>query len=165
MKTIKMLGLGLLLTCFVIFLSGCYGSFGLTKKVYNWNGSMGDKFVQEVVFLGLVIIPVYEVAGFVDVVILNLIEFWTGSNPVALKNGENHIKFNGKDVKVYVSENSAIIYDNEKIVATLDYNKYNQTWYMTSNGKTHRLMSVKGNVLTAYDNSGKILDSKIAASN
>lgn len=62
---------------------GCYGSFNLTKKVYNWNGSMEGKWVQELVFLVLNIVPVYGVAVWIDVVILNTIEFWTGNNPMA----------------------------------------------------------------------------------
>jgi len=66
-----------------LFLSSCIGSFGLTKKVYNWNKSVSDKWVNELVFLGLSIIPVYEIAVFIDAVVLNTIEFWTGNNPVA----------------------------------------------------------------------------------
>ncbi len=64
---------------------GCYGSFALTKKVYNWNGSLGNKWVVEVVFLACNIIPVYGIAGFADAVILNSVEFWTGKNPMAAK--------------------------------------------------------------------------------
>jgi hypothetical protein len=64
---------------------GCYGSFNLTKKVYNWNGSLGNKWVVEVVFLACNIIPVYGIAGFADAVILNSVEFWTGTNPMAAK--------------------------------------------------------------------------------
>lgn len=61
---------------------GCYGSFNLTKKVYNWNGTMEGKWVKELVFLVLNIVPVYGVAGFIDVLVLNSIEFWTGNNPM-----------------------------------------------------------------------------------
>ena len=64
-------------------LSSCIGSFQLTNKVKDWNESLGDKFINEVVFLAFHIVPVYEVAYFADVVVLNTIEFWTGSNPVA----------------------------------------------------------------------------------
>jgi hypothetical protein len=64
----------------------CYGSFPLTHAVYRMNGSVGNEIgdnrtqhnlVQSVVFWVLVIIPVYHVAMFADVVVLNLIEFWT----------------------------------------------------------------------------------------
>ena len=71
----------------VTFQTSCIGSFGLTGKVYNWNKDM-DKFVGELVFLVFIILPVYSIALFIDAVILNLIEFWSGSNPVAMQEGD-----------------------------------------------------------------------------
>ena len=64
-------------------LQGCYGSFNLTKKVYKFNGSVGDKWLKSLLFVAMCIVPVYELSGFVDAIAFNLIEFWTGSNPVA----------------------------------------------------------------------------------
>lgn len=63
-------------------LQGCYGSFGLTKKVYQWNGSIGNKWLKSL-FVFLLGGLVYGFTAFADIVVLNLIEFWTGSNPVA----------------------------------------------------------------------------------
>lgn len=65
--------------------SGCFGSFGLTRAVWKWNdGISGNKFVKWLVFLGLIIIPVYQVcAGFLDLFFLNTIEFFTGTNPIS----------------------------------------------------------------------------------
>lgn len=66
----------------------CYGRFGLTRSLYDWNGRVsGNKVVQSVVMWALIVIPVYEVVGFVDFIILNPVEFFTGSNPVAAKDG------------------------------------------------------------------------------
>ena len=62
---------------------GCYGSFNLVKKVYKFNGTVGDKWVNELVFLVMNIVPVYGAATFIDAVILNTIEFWSGTNPLA----------------------------------------------------------------------------------
>jgi hypothetical protein len=39
--------------------------------------------MQEVLFLGMNIIPVYGIAGFLDYTILNSVEFWTGENPAS----------------------------------------------------------------------------------
>lgn len=64
-------------------LTSCYGSFGLTHKLHGWNGTIGNKFARWLVFLGLVIIPVYGITLVVDALILNSMEFWTGSSPVA----------------------------------------------------------------------------------
>ena len=64
--------------------TGCIGSFTLARKVYTWNKSVSpDKFVQEIVFLGMLIVPVYEIALLADGIFANSVEFWTGSNPVA----------------------------------------------------------------------------------
>lgn len=68
----------------LVVTSGCFGSFQLTRKLYTWNKNVSpDKWVQELVFLGLYIVPVYGVAGFADLVFANSVEFWTGTNPVA----------------------------------------------------------------------------------
>src|SRR5690606_39851280 len=66
--------------------SGCFGSFNLTRKVWAFNKNVSeDKFVQELVFLGIgVILPVYGVAALIDGLVVNSIEFWTGENPVMM---------------------------------------------------------------------------------
>jgi hypothetical protein len=64
--------------------TGCFGKFSLTRKLYTWNAGVGgNKWVSNLVFWGLCIIPVYQLAGLGDAVVLNAVEFWTGSNPVA----------------------------------------------------------------------------------
>jgi len=65
---------------------GCYGSFELVKKVHRFNGKLGDRFVNELGFLVMNIIPVYGVAAFIDAVVLNTVEFWTGRNPSTSSN-------------------------------------------------------------------------------
>ena len=81
--------------------SGCMGSWGLTKKVYNWNdGATGNKFIDNILFwlLGIV----YCVTVWVDFFILNLVEFWTGSNPLAMAPGEVETAIvKGKDGNKY----------------------------------------------------------------
>lgn len=69
----------------VLGMQGCYGSFTLTRKLWKWNGSVGNKFVNELVFLVCNILPVYPIAGFVDSIILNSVEFWSGKNPMNAK--------------------------------------------------------------------------------
>jgi len=64
--------------------TACYGSFGLTHKLHDWNGGVSsNKFARWLVFLGLVIIPVYFITLIVDALILNSLEFWTGDSKVA----------------------------------------------------------------------------------
>jgi hypothetical protein len=92
MKKISVVLMAIALSATILMQTGCYGSFGLTKKVYEFNGSVGDKFLNTIVFWAFCIIPVYQVAGFLDVVIFNLLEFWTGSNPIAMNEGDIDIQ-------------------------------------------------------------------------
>lgn len=82
MKTFQKLTAGALLSA-VVF-SGCYGKFALTRKVYEINGQITDnKFVHSLVTWVFIWLPVYGLAGFGDFVVLNVIEFWTGNNPMS----------------------------------------------------------------------------------
>ena len=76
----------LMLAVMMASVGGCYGSFELVKKVHKFNGTLGNKFVNELGFLVMNIVPVYGVAAFIDAVVLNTIEFWTGRNPSTLSN-------------------------------------------------------------------------------
>ncbi len=74
----------------VISSSGCYGSFALAKKVHTWNGEVSSsKWVQWLVFVGMVVVPVYEVSLVVNALVLNTIEFYSGSNPVGVSAIDN----------------------------------------------------------------------------
>jgi hypothetical protein len=93
-KKIAPIALGLALA---IGTQGCYGRFQLVRSLYKWNGTVGEKFVNELVFLGCIILPVYSIAGFVDAVILNTIEFWSGKNPMTAKvitQGDKQVSMN-----------------------------------------------------------------------
>lgn len=64
-------------------LPSCIGSFALSNKLLAWNKQISNKFVNELVFLAFWILPVYEVSGLADIIVLNSIEFWSGENPIA----------------------------------------------------------------------------------
>ena len=62
--------------------SSCLGSFSA------WNGlkscsMLEHKVVNKIAFIAFYIVPVYEIAYLTDVFVLNSIEFWSGTNPVA----------------------------------------------------------------------------------
>ena len=63
-------------------LQSCIGSFSLTNKVLTWNNQVGSKFLNELVFFAFWILPVYEVTAAADLLVINSIEFWSGSNPM-----------------------------------------------------------------------------------
>jgi hypothetical protein len=67
-----------------VLLAACFGPFRATRGVWKFNDDISsNKFVDELVFLAMVIIPVYELASLGDAIIFNSIEFWTGTNPFA----------------------------------------------------------------------------------
>ena len=63
-------------------LNGCFGSFGATRWLWTFNDSFGNKFVKTLIMWIFVILPVYELFVFADFWIINLIEFFMGSNPI-----------------------------------------------------------------------------------
>jgi hypothetical protein len=69
---------------FSVQMSGCFGNFALTRAMWDFNKNVSpNKFIQWAVFLVMVIVPVYEIGTFVDAIVINSIEFWTGQNPVS----------------------------------------------------------------------------------
>jgi hypothetical protein len=69
----------LLVAMLPFFFGGCYGTFPLTKKIYQFNGDISShKIIQTVVFWVFIIVPVYGIGMLGDAIICNLIEFWTG---------------------------------------------------------------------------------------
>jgi len=67
---------------------GCFGRFELTRKLYGWNERVsGDKWVRSLVFLSLVIIPIYPLSNLFDALFANVVEFWSGHNPIAFAPG------------------------------------------------------------------------------
>ena len=74
---------GVVLLAASLLVSGCYGPFNLTRRLYNWNGQAGStKWEKEFVFILLAWLPVYGLTTLGDAVIFNSMEFWTGKNPV-----------------------------------------------------------------------------------
>ena len=123
-----------------MMLSSCIGNFSLTKKVFDWNQNVGDKFVNELVFIAFCIVPVYEIAAFIDAVVINSIEFWSGTNPVAQstkvidgENGRYLVECDGKGYTIKSETDGSIV--------RLDFTVEDKSWSVTANGETHTFMS------------------------
>ncbi len=126
MKKKWIMAVAVLLSGSLMF-SSCIGSFGLTNKVFSWNRSVGEKWVNEVVFLAFCILPVYEITLIADALVINSIEFWTGSNPMA--DNVKHIKGENGNYLVESNQNGYVITDEatqEKIELT--YNQEENSW-------------------------------------
>ena len=118
-----------------LLFSSCVGSFSLFNRLSSWNQSVGNKFVNELVFLAFNIIPVYGVAYVADALVINSIEFWSGSNPMA----------NVGDVKKVKGENgNYMVKTLENGYASMDliYNKEANTWNVVANGESTELIKM-----------------------
>ena len=65
-----------------LLVSGCFGPFNLTRRLYQWNAQSADKWEREFFFLLLAFAPVYSLTIAGDAIVFNSMEFWTGNNPV-----------------------------------------------------------------------------------
>lgn len=151
MKTITRIIALLVVLILMVYVAGCYGSFALTKKLYQWNGTVGDKWMNSIVMWVLMWIPVYNAAGFIDLVVLNTVEFWTGSNPMAMKAGETETKYatsDGKTYKIEMTQNNMSIIetagpDKGKSIS-LTYSPENGNWTM-NDGKVNTIIASMNN--------------------
>lgn len=160
-----------LLACLLFTLSlgqtGCYGPFRLTKNLHEWNGTVGDKFINALVFFAFIVIPVYEVAVLVDGVVLNTIEFWTGDNPVVM--GENDkdvqiVKKDGKKYRITATQNKFHIEQlkgpNKGETAELVFNPNNKSWNLKDGNKEFKTLvnlNEEANLIQIHKLDGEII--------
>ena len=96
--TLLLLIVGVSLTSF----ANCFGKFALTRKLHSFNESIqvGNGFVSKIIQT-IVMWASWFIAGWwlfaADLIIFNLIEFWTDSNPLGL----NQYNQDGKYVKSF----------------------------------------------------------------
>ena len=134
MKKLRVLALVLGVS---ILSSSCYGPFRLTTRLHTWNGQVGDKFVNALVFFAFVVVPVYGVTTFADAVVFNTIEFWGGQNPVAMREGEVReqlVEKNGQSMKLIASHNKCEIEilsgENKGHKTTMLYDEKEAAWML-----------------------------------
>jgi hypothetical protein len=117
-------GIAMVLVAAVGALSaGCFGKFQLTRKLYDINQSIDEKYVRSAA-TWIFVIP-YAVTGLLDFVVFNVIEFWSGENPVAeAKVTKVYAQGNGRTVLTLSRDGSATVavierYEGEEPVSTL----------------------------------------------
>ena len=114
------------------------------SNLRDWNQGLGNKFVNEIVFLAFHVVPVYEVAYLADILVLNSIEFWSGSNPVAEAGTIKTIK--GADGEYTIRTNTdgytiTKIGEEDKPL-DLVYNSENRTWNAVAEGQNFELITM-----------------------
>lgn len=148
-----------------ILLSGCFGEFALTRKLYNWNsqvgnqGSIDGRLINTVVWWAFNIIPVYGVAGAADALVLNVIEFWQGTNPMAMQAGEIETRFaeiDGRSYEIIATRNRMEIREQADNGASfaLVFNPVSQSWNLELAGQTATIASVQTDQLILTDLEG-----------
>ncbi len=126
--------------CGALTLPSCIGSFGLTNKLLTWNRHIDNKFVNELVFFAFWILPVYEVSGLADLLVLNSIEFWSGTNPVTKE--KKIVKGNdGRYIVECDGKGYTITSENDGSVARLDFNEEERSWSYVVDGERHTLFT------------------------
>ena len=155
-KTFKLTAL--LLSATIMF-SSCIGSFQLTNKVFKMNNGLGDKWVNELVFAACCILPVYEITLFVDAIVFNTIEFWSGKKMLA-NTGEKKIVKNsqGKNVEITAMENGYNLTDGVSSM-NLVFDEETQVWSAEYNNQTTQLMKfVDENNAQLFLMNGEVMD-------
>ena len=157
----------------VIAFNGCIGSFSLTNKLYSWNQkATSDKYINTGIMWVLLIVPVYHFSMFVDFVILNTIEFWTGKNPMEFT-GPNTLEKvvtgnNGNTYKVTMG-NCKITIDqltgtNAGKEVSVIYVKETGSYYMNNgSGNPVEVASLNGSMINLYTPDGKVLTQSLSA--
>lgn len=146
MKKINLKMAATVMICGAFLFTSCIGSFGLHSKLISWNQSIGTKFVNELVYLAFNIIPVYGVCYLADALVINSIEFWSGSNPLASIGDVKQVKGENGNYLVETLENGySITKEGETTSMELVYNKELNTWNVVSGGVSIELLQLNNN--------------------
>ncbi|MEH6680691.1 MAG: DUF3332 domain-containing protein [Sediminicola sp.] len=147
-----------------LLFSSCLGSFSAFNNLKDWNQEISDsKFVNNLVFWGLNIIPVYGLFFIGDAIIFNVIEFWSGSNPIAMNEGETEtqiVERDGNTFEMTASQNRMEInvLEGPKKGKKLDlvYRPHEKSWNaIKPNGEIIKLSSFEEGFYIVYMPNGE----------
>ncbi|MCI5601262.1 MAG: DUF3332 family protein [Hallerella porci] len=126
--------------------TACYGSYGLTTKLYKWNGTLGNKWLNSCVHFLMWIIPVYPIcAGLIDGLVLNTVEFWSGSNPVA--SGDTYYEKDAQGNQVAAVKNA----DGSLSMEITDAQGNKANLKLERDADVIRALDANGEVVAQYD--------------
>ncbi len=151
-----------LVLCSVLSLAflttSCLGSFSAWNNLKDWNESVDDnKYVNNAIFWGLNIIPIYPLFYAGDVLIFNLVEFWTGSNPIAMNAGEVEkqlIERNGVNYEMIATKNEIKIKvlsgEREGKELKMVFDPADKSWNAVKDGQKIKLSSYEEGFYIVY---------------
>ena len=120
--------------------SSCIGSFSLFNKYEKWQCNMtSNKYVNGIV--GLILQPIVgSVCLFVDAVVLNTIEFWTGSNPMALNKVQTVKGQDGRYYAVKTLKDGYEVKAPNGEITLFTHDSKTESWSITQNGVTKEII-------------------------
>lgn len=151
---------------FMTMSTACYGPFNLTKNVYRWNsnvkgsGQVNDKWMKEIVFFGMLIVPAYMFSALLDTFIFNSMHFWTGDSPI------KEFDLGSDGTKVATWGEATIRWTPLEDGATVTYERHGvveRRATIIASATGYRLLDEQGNLLSeaeyATDGSVRLLNS------
>lgn len=149
MKKINLKMAATLMVCVAFVFSSCIGSFGLHSRLNNWNQQIGNKWVNELVFLAFNIVPVYPVCYLADALVINSIEFWSGSNPMAHIGEVKKVQGENGTYLVETKANGYTITKEGEEGASMDlvYDAELNSWNVVTAEASAELIRLEGNGL------------------
>lgn len=150
-----------------LLFTSCIGSFTAFTSLRDWNESVTDnQFGNELIFIALWVVPVYQIATLGDLLIFNAIEFWGGDNPIAMQEGDSETRTivnKGNTFEITATKNRFHIEITDGIrkgeTSDLVYVPVEKSWNIENeNGELIKLASLKKGLLMAHLPNGNAIE-------
>lgn len=154
--------------------TSCLGSFSAFNSLRDWNDGVTDnKYLDNLIFWALNIVPVYGLFMAGDMLFFNVIEFWSGDNPIAMAEDDKdvqYVKLDGQEVKMTATKNHFTVEvlsgENEGETLEMVYTPDNKTWNaIDDNGEFIKLASMEDGFYMVYTPEGEAVKMDPTASN
>ncbi len=112
-KSLVALSMAVLMLFSSLFMQSCYGTYPLFKKVNKLVGDIDGRWGSTAVHIICWVFQVYSVVLFLDLFILNTVEFWKGSDPLAMNEGESEtqvVEYLGDLYRITATKNRFDVY-------------------------------------------------------
>jgi len=151
MKKVARLIIAIGMTSTLLFTTGCFGKFALTQGVLKFHDSLAGNDTRGKVIKSLILVlvghAVYVTTAVVDTFFLNVIEFWTGQNPLAMNDSQKEVQIvvhNGVKYEITATKNKFAVkqlngtYKGK--TESVSFNPSELAWYNTSNGASTKML-------------------------